>query len=422
VVHYGPTAAPGRRRELLRPSRAALLLNGGGITGAAYEVGCLAALDHVLGDSFSTRAFDVYVGISAGAILAALLANGVAPGRLRHDIINERDVPYNFSRANIYRIDYSGLISACWDTLKRLTSVFRSYRREGIDLSLFDLLDVLQELLPSGFFSLEPLQQYLEEIFAKEFLTDRFEQLQRELYIPAIELDRGQRVVFGSAAAPRVAISQAIAASCAIPAFFQPYRIGQHAFIDGAMGGHGHLDVAIERGATLLVVVNPLVPIDCEPEHAALPSLATGRPASVAELGISFVGDQSLRIVSHERLSIAIEMCRRDHPEVDILLLEPSRNEPLLFLNGPMSFPARARILEHGFETTAADLETNRAAIEALLERHGLRGEPEACEQPADVRAIGQPSADHGADDDKSAASSATASPSSIPRGVATIA
>jgi predicted acylesterase/phospholipase RssA len=372
----GKDGAAGPRPETGRPpgergsGKAALLLNGGGISAAAWEVGCLAALDQVFGPGFCSRSFDIHIGVSAGAVIAALTANGVLPSTLRHEIVNDRDGGFNFKRTDIYRLDYRHAVAKGWEAMRRFVGVLGSYRREGIEFSIFDLIDVAQELLPSGVFSLAPLQEYLEATLGREGLSDRFHDLQRELYVPAIDLDRGERVVFGEAGERDVRISEAVTASCAIPAFFRPYRIGTRSFIDGCMGGHCHVDVAVEHGATLLVVVNPLVPIRCEPERPHLAS-ATGGPCTVAELGISFVGDQAVRILSRERLGLAIDLCRRARPDVDVVLIEPSRTDPLLFLNGPMSFQARNRILQHGYETTLAELSERRLHYGELFSRHG---------------------------------------------------
>ncbi|HWX24272.1 MAG TPA: patatin-like phospholipase family protein, partial [Vicinamibacteria bacterium] len=53
---------------------------GGGVTGAVYEMGCLRALEDLL--DRSVLDMDVYVGISGGAFVASLLAQGVAPGEM----------------------------------------------------------------------------------------------------------------------------------------------------------------------------------------------------------------------------------------------------------------------------------------------------------------------------------------------------
>ncbi len=57
------------------PEKDRLVLAGGRITGFLYEVGVLTALDELAGRALSND-FDVYVGTSAGAVLAALVANG----------------------------------------------------------------------------------------------------------------------------------------------------------------------------------------------------------------------------------------------------------------------------------------------------------------------------------------------------------
>jgi len=59
--------------------KTALVPAGGGITGFLYEVGVLTALDELAGRAALSSDFDLYVGTSAGAVLAALLANGARP-------------------------------------------------------------------------------------------------------------------------------------------------------------------------------------------------------------------------------------------------------------------------------------------------------------------------------------------------------
>ena len=58
-----------------RPSRTGLAIAGGGPVGAVYELGALRALDESV-DGLFLHHLDVYVGVSAGAFIAASLANG----------------------------------------------------------------------------------------------------------------------------------------------------------------------------------------------------------------------------------------------------------------------------------------------------------------------------------------------------------
>src|SRR5688500_17350120 len=76
-----------------RRSKTALVLGGGGFTGAVYEIGALRALD-LLSVNRTVNQFDVYVGTSAGAFVAAAVANGVTPEEMMR-VVN-RQVPSPF--------------------------------------------------------------------------------------------------------------------------------------------------------------------------------------------------------------------------------------------------------------------------------------------------------------------------------------
>jgi predicted acylesterase/phospholipase RssA len=80
------------RRRRRRPSKTALVLGGGGFTGGVYEIGALRALDLLAVDR-TVNQFDVYVGTSAGALIAALAANGVTPERIVLGGPDRDDVP-----------------------------------------------------------------------------------------------------------------------------------------------------------------------------------------------------------------------------------------------------------------------------------------------------------------------------------------
>src|SRR5436305_12255044 len=71
-------AAEARRRRARKRSKTALVLGGGGFAGAVYEIGALRALD-LLAVNRTINEFDVYVGTSAGALVAAMASNGVTP-------------------------------------------------------------------------------------------------------------------------------------------------------------------------------------------------------------------------------------------------------------------------------------------------------------------------------------------------------
>jgi hypothetical protein len=74
-------AAAHRIARPSEPGKIALCLAGGGIEGLFYEIGVLRALDAAL-DGRAISEFDIFSGISAGAIIAAFLANGVRPAEI----------------------------------------------------------------------------------------------------------------------------------------------------------------------------------------------------------------------------------------------------------------------------------------------------------------------------------------------------
>lgn len=354
-------------------SKTALVLAGGGIMGAAYEIGCLSALEKVFRPGFSVRRFDIYLGISAGSVIATLMANRISPAEMFRVIARDERKVFNFRRADIYCVDYLEMLKSTLAVGRNLWRIFRSYRGQGGRLFSADLFHILQEQFPSGLFSLAPMQDYMCRSFRQEGVLDNFNLIKPELYIPAIDLDRGERVVFGSEGWRDLHVCRAITASCAIPAFFRPYRISGHHYIDGSIGQVAHLDVPIERGAELIVVINPLVPIANDPEHTCLPSLSYGQCTTIAELGISYVWDQAQRIENRYKLDLAIERLRRDHPGVDIILFEPGPADSLFFLQNPMSFEARVHVMNYGYHLTLGQLKENYADYQSLFARHGIQ-------------------------------------------------
>jgi predicted acylesterase/phospholipase RssA len=368
-------------------NKTALVLAGGGIMGAAYEIGCLTALDRLFAPGFNTRRFDIYVGVSAGSVIATLIANRISPSGLFRAIDNNEQSVFNFHRSDIYRLDYREIFASFWSMTTNLFRIFRNYRRNRWSFSLVDIVHILQEQFPAGLFSLGPLQRYLCQAFRREGILDDFNLLKTELYIPAYDLDRGRRVVFGSEGFRDMHICQAITASCAIPYFFRPHKVGAHHYLDGSIGRLAHLDIAIERGAKLIVVINPRVPMDNDLERFCLPSLSYGECSSIADLGITFAWEQAQRIENKEKLEMALAMYRREHPDVDIVLVEPGREESLLFFQSPMSSLARNHIMNYGYNLSLIQFQDRYDRLREVFARHGIRTTADHLADPPSVEA-----------------------------------
>jgi len=340
--------------------------------GAAYEIGVLSALERALRPDFSTTRFDMYVGISAGSIIATLAANQLSPHLLFRAIANNEQRVFNWKRSDIYRFDIKEVLCCTYNAFGNFFRILRHYRQRGWKLDLSDFGYIIQEQFPSGLFSLEPMQSYLCQAFKTEKLLDDFNLIGPELYIPAYDLDLGERVVFGSDGLRNMHICQAITASCAIPHFFRPYEINGRHYLDGSTGRAIHLDIAVEKGAELIVLVNPRVPLRNDPEHFCLPSLSFGDCASVADLGISIAQEQSRRIESREKISLTLDRFRDTHPKVDIVLIEPERDESVFFFQNPMSMRSRNHIMAYGYQLTLSQLRSRFDELDTIFKRHGV--------------------------------------------------
>jgi NTE family protein len=363
-------------------SKTALILAGGGIMGAAYEIGCLAALDRLFCPGFSTRRFDTYIGISAGSVIASLVANRIEPRGLFRTISRNELTVFNWRRRDIYRFDWWASIRSVGRLPMNMLKILNHYRKSQWEFRLSDLPHLIQEQFPSGLFSLNPMQSYLCNSFHNEGICDNFNQLSCELFIPAYDLDSGERIVFGTERYRGHHICQAITASSAIPFFFQPYRIGQRAYIDGSAGRVSHIDVAIENGARLIVLINPRVPLRNDPEMTCLPSLSYGTCSQIDELGLLFTWEQSKRIESREKLIMAFDYYRQKNPEVDIVLFELGIDESLLFFQGPMSIAARSQVMHYGYQLTLARLRQDYRALAEIFARHGIQTTARNLEKP----------------------------------------
>src|SRR5881396_3697837 len=162
--------------------RYALALAGGGVI-AAIEEQLKGAGD-----------FDIYVGCSAGSVVATLLANGVRASEIHQVIDQDLEHPLNFRRGAVYA---SNSFRHAAGRFGRLLWAVGKNAMTGMRESVPDMLAAAERDLPSGFFSLGALERYMRETFAAFGLQNSFTALERVLLIPAIDLDRAQRVVFG---------------------------------------------------------------------------------------------------------------------------------------------------------------------------------------------------------------------------------
>jgi len=356
-------------------AKRALVLVGGGIPGWMYEIGCLTALDDFF-DGFSVNEFDIYVGTSAGAAVAALLANGIKPRALYKDLKAGKETPANFARKDIYSLGYQETYSIIKKFFRSLFHIAQYYYRSKRPISILEILEMLQESLPSGIFTLKKLDLFLGNLFDRKGYTNDFRKLKKELYIPAVNLDTGRYDVFGEAGPEgfdAVPISTAVAASSAIPIIFQPVHINGNDYIDGGVGRVAYMDIAMNHGADLMWVINPIQYILNDRDKVCLTSIA-GKCSSIKEKGFTFIYDQALRINTATRIYLAIKRYRAEYPTRDFVLMQPDPSETLMFSHHPVSFGGKIDILEYGYISTMNKLKAGFDYYQQCLGRYNIKG------------------------------------------------
>lgn len=352
-----------------RPGKTALVLTGGGFTGAVYQIGALRALD-LLGVNHTVNDFDIYVGTSCGSFVGSLMANGCRPDDLMA-LLDGQEVPgydpLNLSR--LLRPDYGELASLGVRMPFRISMILKDMAMNMHRLSLVDMITMLAELAPGGFYSLREMTAMMHEQLSRPGLTDDFRQLSSELYIVATDLDTCEPVVFGEQGWDNVAISTAAAASSALPPVYKGVKIRGREFVDGGLRAFANVETAIAHGAKFVLIVNPLVPFD----NDRLTPWSGARPRRVSEGGLTDVLGQTFRCLVWSAMHERLDHWRAVHPDVDFVLIEPRRDDALMFGTQIMNVSQRVRIAAHGFESVTVQLSSEFEHYRELCAKHGIR-------------------------------------------------
>jgi NTE family protein len=351
-------------------SKIGLCLCGGGITGGIYQVGCLTALEERLQD-FRANDFDIYVGTSSGATVATALAGGLSAQRMYRALLDPSDVFFKLQRNHLLKPDRAELKRVFSSALMTLRAIISSAAVRPFEIKVADELERFMDSLPAGLFALDGYERFLSEIMQRRGIPNRFDQMPKTLRIVANDLDTGGRAVFGAGELADVPVSQAVAASSAIPLIFAPVRIGERDYVDGGLGDAAHIDLAAQFGCQLIVVINPMVPVRASDEEDSVPT-GHGRARRVRDKGLVWVYHQALRMRNQARLLLGLARFRGHHPEIEVVLLEPEPSAAMLFLHSSMNFMARRAVIEEGYTSTAKFLKDENSQLRKALIAHGL--------------------------------------------------
>ncbi|MGB7587840.1 MAG: patatin-like phospholipase family protein [Solirubrobacterales bacterium] len=375
VVEIDSGARRKRGKGRKRPSKTALVLGGGGFTGGVYEIGALRALDLLAVNSTVTN-FDIYVGTSAGSFVAGMLANGITPDEMMM-VINER-VPPELGQADLEDLDLDRVLKPNYlDFLQkaamlplRTLELLRRLVQMG-DFSAIDIVVGLAEALPTGLYSGSGVAEYVEAALSTEGRVNDFRLLDNELYLTSTDLDTCERIVFGEDGWADVPISKAVQCSTTLPIIYKPVDLKGRQLIDGGIRSTTNVDIAVEKGAKFIVVVNPLVPYVNDFEKT-IPTVFGTRVRRVSDMGLPAIANQAFRLIAHARLHEAVAQWQERYPGVDIVLLEPEPTDELMFGTPIMDYSRRLEIARHGFESVTAALAADYDRYKEIAERHGL--------------------------------------------------
>ncbi|MGB9186213.1 MAG: patatin-like phospholipase family protein [Solirubrobacteraceae bacterium] len=360
--------AAGRRRQR---SKSALVLGGGGFTGGVYEMGALRALD-LLSVNRTVNQYDVYVGTSAGAFVAAAVANGVTPEEMMRVIVQQVPTPFPDARvSSLLKPNYRQFLTRGAMFPLRLAQLLRQLARDLGEISAVDIALGLADVLPSGLYSGEGIENYVRRILSDPDRTDDFRLLANELYLTATDLDTCERIVFGSPGWDDVPISRAVSASSALPMIYKPVEVRDRELVDGGLISTTNLDIAVEAGAKFIVVVNPLVPY-INTFEKRIPTLTGFRVRRVSDMGFPQIGYQAFKMLAHQRLHELAERWEERYPGVDIILIEPDASDELMFQTSVMNFSSRVEIARHGFQSVTLKLAHDYPRFKRICARHGI--------------------------------------------------
>lgn len=167
------------------PRRIALVLGGGGLKGFAH-IGVLRALEELGVEP------DVIAGTSIGALIAAAHVGAMPISEMQQRAESLR-------RKDLFRVDRIGMI--------------------------------LDRMRSTSIYMEEPLRELVRAIVPQM----KFDELRRPLLVNTVDIEHGTQVVWGSPGMRDVSVADAVYASCALPGFFPPGRVGRSVCIDGGV-------------------------------------------------------------------------------------------------------------------------------------------------------------------------------------------
>lgn len=309
--------------------RIGLVLGAGGLTGQAFHAGVLAALAEATG--WDPRGASVIVGTSAGAGVAAYLRLGLSGPDLAAMLSAE---PLTDEGAELIgRLGPSGdwttpVGPRTWPRAPHPRLVARAITRP-LQIRPAAVLGVT---FPNGRVPTETWAGSLRALTGTTWPED-------PLWICTVRQDDARRIVLGRAAAPVTDLATAVAASAAIPGYFQPVEIDGRLYVDGGVHSPTNADVLRRQDLDLVLISSPM---------------STSRNAPLMTLS------QPMRRAFRARLQQEVRRLRRRG--IPAVVFQPSAQDQGAMGGKAMDPERNAAVVRAARETTLRRLEKGRHA------------------------------------------------------------
>jgi NTE family protein len=347
-----------------------LVLGAGGVLGGAWLVGGLSALARET--EWDPGSADQIVGTSAGSMIGALVAAGVPPwfmvahsrGEVFDGLVGPDGRPAadaDRSAGANFRL-HRGLPAIGPGSLRMAFTALSNPLRHTP-------LQMVAGWLPSGFVSTDALKETITRAVPGDWVEHP------SYWAVACDYESGRRTPFGRLGSPRAHIADAVAASCAIPGFYRPVRIGGRRYVDGGVCSVSNMDLIAGRGLDLVICLNPLTSRS-EGEtrqRSAVTRMATGPIHGV----LDFIPSLTRR-AARGRMEREERKVRRFGTEV--VIIEPTAEDHAVMGHNWMSAERRQDVIDTAEETVAKQLA--RPEIRALL-TDLPSGEPHKISRPS---------------------------------------
>jgi NTE family protein len=328
--------------------RIGLVLGAGGVVGASWLIGALEALESETG--WAPAGADRIVGTSAGSVVGALTATGVAPAYMAAYVagrsLDDFEQLERAAAAELDEIDREG------PDRFRLQAALPPIGPGSWRMALSTLRNPLRHppaavvggWLPRGVVSTAPIHRLVQRLAGDEWPETG------NLRVVACDYRSGRRVCFGRDDAPPASLADAVAASCAIPAFYHPVTIGGRRYVDGGLCSMSNLDLLCGEDLDVAICLNPT---------SSTAQLRALTPAAAVAAAVRASSGRRLR---HEVGKLEAQGTR-------VVVLEPTAEDLAVMGTNLMSRRRRVEVTEQAQRSVARALRARRRDLPRLRAR-----------------------------------------------------